>query len=186
MTKPSGAKQGVKSAALFSDWAILDANTTLTLPKGPTAFSGVDAMVHAIEAYTNRFLKNDLSDHLARKALDVLSKNIKTATFHANDETARGQMLLGSLYAGMSFANSPTGAVHGLALPVGAYFGVPHGLSNSLMLPRVLEFNAPVASKMYAEIAPICFPNIEGGTDSQKVDKFIEEVRGLSKSLELP
>ena len=90
LTKPSGAKQGVKSPALFSDWAILDANTTLTLPKGPTAFSGVDAMVHAIEAYTNRFLKNDLSDHLARKALDILSKNIQTATFQANDEKARG------------------------------------------------------------------------------------------------
>ena len=72
----SGLKQGVSSPELFADWAILDANTTLTLPKGPTAYSGVDAMVHAIEAYTNRFLKNDLSDHLARKALDTLSKNI--------------------------------------------------------------------------------------------------------------
>ena len=95
-------------------------------------------------------------------------------------------MLLGSLYAGMSFANSPTGAVHALALPVGSFWGVPHGLSNSLMLPRILEFNAPVASKMYAEIAPICFPNITGGTESQKVDKFIDEIRGLSQSLELP
>ena len=72
----SGLKQGVSSPELFADWAILDANTTLTLPKGPTAYSGVDAMVHAIEAYTNRFLKNDLSDHMARKALDMLSKNI--------------------------------------------------------------------------------------------------------------
>jgi len=143
-------------------------------------------MVHAIEAYTNKLLKNDLSDHLARKALDVLSKNIKQATFEGNDATARGQMLLGSLYAGMSFANSPTGAVHALALPVGSFYGVPHGLSNSLMLPRILEFNAPAASSMYAEIAPICFPNITGDTDSQKVDKFIDEVRNLSKSLDLP
>ena len=137
----------------------------MTLPKGPTAYSGVDAMVHAIEAYTNRFLKNDLSDHLARKALDMLSKNIQTATFEGNDDKARGQMLLGSLYAGMSFANSPVGAVHALAYPVGCW-GVPHGLCNSLLLPRVLEFNAPAASKLYAEIAPICFPSISGGTDS--------------------
>ena len=86
----SGLKQGISSPQLYADWAILDAKTTLTLPKGPTAYSGVDAMVHAIEAYTNRFLKNDLSDHLARKALDMLSKNVLTATFEGDDEKARG------------------------------------------------------------------------------------------------
>ena len=142
-------------------------------------------MVHAIEAYTSKILKNDLSDHLARKALDILSKNVQTATFEGNNADARGQMLLGSLYAGMSFANAPVGAVHALAYPIGS-FHVPHGLCNSLLLPRILEFNAPSAQKLYAEIAPICFPSISEGTDSQKVDKFIEKVSTLSKSLELP
>ena len=94
-------------------------------------------------------------------------------------------MLLGSLYAGMSFANSPVGAVHALAYPVGCW-GVPHGLCNSLLLPRVLEYNAPTASKLYAELAPICFSSINEGTDSQKVDQFIDQISQLSKSLELP
>ena len=134
---------GIVGPQNLPDWAVLDGNLTLTVPKNITAYTGIDAMVHAIEGYTSKFRKNQLSDLLAEEALRILSKNIRTAVFEGNDAEARGQMLLGSMYAGMSFANAPVAAVHALAYPIGSHFKVPHGFSNSLVLPRVMEFNAP-------------------------------------------
>ena len=95
---------------------------TLTVPKSITAYTGVDAMVHAIEAYTSKFKKNELSDMLARKACRLLSENIYTATFDGKNTEARSKMLLGSMYAGMAFANAPVAAVHALAYPIGSHF----------------------------------------------------------------
>jgi alcohol dehydrogenase class IV len=99
--------------------------------------TGIDAMVHAIEAFTSKIKKNPLSDLLAKESLRLLGKNIRHVCTKegGNDASARGEMLLGSMYAGMAFANSPVGAVHALAYPIGSHFKVPHGLSNSLMLP---------------------------------------------------
>jgi len=90
------------------------------------------------------------------------------------------------MYAGMAFANSPVGAVHALAYPIGSHFKVSHGLSNSLVLSRILEFNAPVAAKEYAEIAPCMFPEIERGTDAEVCDRWIEKVRQMGIELEIP
>ena len=146
MTTGATSKMGVVSPQLYPDWAVLDGNLTLTVPKATTAYTGVDAMVHAIEAYTSKFKKNTLSDLLAREGARLLSENIHKATFEGNDAEARSKMLLGSMYAGMAFANAPVAAVHALAYPVGSHFKVPHGLSNSLVLPRVLEFNASSAA----------------------------------------
>jgi alcohol dehydrogenase class IV len=117
----------------------------------------VDAMVHAIEAFTSKHRKNPLSDALAREALKLLSGNIERVCDVPDDEAARGAMLLGSCFAGMAFANAPVAAVHALAYPLGGHFKVPHGLSNCLVLPHVLEFNAPAAADAYAELAAICF-----------------------------
>ena len=116
---------------------------TLGLPPAVTAMTGVDAMVHAIEAYTSRHKKNPLSDNLALQALHLLSRNIRTAVREGGNPQARENMLLGACLAGQAFANAPVAAVHALAYPLGGHYHIPHGLSNSLVLPTVLEFNAP-------------------------------------------
>ena len=155
-------KKGIVSPVLLPDWAVLDADLTLGLPKATTAATGIDAMVHAIEAYTSKRLKNAVSDCLAREALRLLSANIRTVCDNGQDRTARQAMLVGSMLAGMAFANAPVAAVHALAYPVGVRFHVAHGLSNSLVLPEVLRFNSAAASSLYAEIADIVMPGVAG------------------------
>ncbi|MCB1471606.1 MAG: iron-containing alcohol dehydrogenase [Rhodobiaceae bacterium] len=178
-------KRGVSSAVILPDIAVLDAELTLGLPAHITAATGVDAMVHAIEAYASKSANNNpLSKMLARQALQLLGANIETAVFKGSDTAARGAMLLGSMLAGQAFANSPVAAVHALAYPIGGTFHVPHGLSNALVLPHVLRFNAPDASHLYAEIAADAFPALarEEGTQA-RCAAFIEELAGLSKKL---
>jgi len=178
-------KRGVSSPIILPDIAVLDAELTLGLPPAITAATGVDAMVHAIEAYASRNANNNpLSRMLARQALQLLGANIEKAVFEGRDVDARGAMLLGSMLAGQAFANSPVAAVHALAYPIGGTFHVPHGLSNALVLPHVLRFNAPDAAHLYAEIAADAFPHLarEEGTQG-RCAAFIEELAGLSKRL---
>ncbi|MEL6679048.1 MAG: iron-containing alcohol dehydrogenase, partial [Pseudomonadota bacterium] len=162
ITTGEAQKMGVVSPQLLPDIAVLDADLTLGLPRAVTAATGVDAMVHAIEAYTSKHRKNPLSDALAREALRLLGANIERVCETPGDREARQAMLLGSCLAGMAFANAPVAAVHALAYPLGGHFHVPHGLSNCLVLPHVLAFNAPVAAGAYAELADILFPGGRG------------------------
>lgn len=147
------SKMGVNAPPLYADLAVLDAELTLGLPSAVTAATGIDAMVHAIEAYTTRLEKNPVSDALALAGLKKLHGAIERACRDGSDIEAREDMLLGALLAGQAFANAPVGAVHALAYPLGGIFHVPHGLSNSLMLPPVLRYNAPAAEPLYAELA---------------------------------
>jgi len=158
ITTGETTKAGVVSRTLLADKIILDASLTIGLPAHVTAATGIDAMVHAIEAYTSKRLKNPLSDMLAREALRLLAANIVTAVKQGDDLEARGAMLLGAMLAGQAFANAPVAAVHALAYPLGGNYHIPHGLSNSLVLPFVLRFNAPAAAELYAEIAPLIMP----------------------------
>lgn len=137
ITTGESEKKGVVSPVLLPDWAVLDGELTLSLPPHISAATGIDAMVHAIEAYTTRLKKNSLSDLLAKESLRLLGDNIRIVCSKEGsaNAAARGDMLLGSMYAGMAFANAPVGAVHALAYPIGSHFHVPHGLSNSLVLP---------------------------------------------------
>ncbi len=178
-------KRGVSSPVILPDLAVLDPNLTLGLPPAITAATGVDAMVHAIEAYASRSANNNpVSRILAREALRLLGANIETAVFNGSDIGARGAMLLGSMLAGQAFANSPVAAVHALAYPVGGTFHVPHGLSNALVLPHVLRFNAPVAAQLYAEIATDAFPHLASEEGAQgRCAAFIEELASLAKRL---
>jgi alcohol dehydrogenase class IV len=178
-------KRGVSSPIILPDIAVLDPELTLGLPAPITAATGVDAMVHAIEAYASKNANNNpLSKMLARQALGLLGANIEAAVFNGGDIAARGAMLLGSMLAGQAFANSPVAAVHALAYPIGGTFHVPHGLSNALVLPHVLRFNAPDAAHLYAEIAADAFPHLAGEEGAQgRCAAFIEELAGLSKRL---
>ncbi len=153
VTTPSGEKQGVVSSLLYADVAVLDATLTVGLSPRLTAMTGIDAMVHAIEAYTSRHHKNVLSDTLATRALRLLADHIGPALERGDDLDARRAMLQGSMLAGMAFANAPVGAVHALAYPLGGQFQVPHGLSNALVLLPVLEFNLPDAEGAYRELS---------------------------------
>lgn len=185
VTTASGEKKGVVSPLLLPDCALLDALLTLGLPKSVTAATGIDAMVHALEAYTSRRLKNPISDCLALDALRLLSANIVQACEQGQDVAAREAMLLGACLAGMAFANAPVAAVHALAYPVGALFHVPHGLSNSLLLPGVMAFNLPDAQSLYAELARVVVPDAEGDT-AELANALLQKMTRLPVQLGLP
>ena len=183
-------KKGVSSVLILPDLAVLDPNLTLGLPPGTTAATGIDAMVHAIEGYTSSNKNNNLiSKMLAIEALKLLGSSIETAVFDGSNIEARGNMLIGAMLAGKTFANSPVAAVHALAYPIGGTFHISHGLSNSLVLPYVLRFNSAnlKASKDYAELAPYVFPELDINQGSQAVcSEFINNLESLSKKLGLP
>lgn len=155
ITTGATTKMGVSSPVLLPDIAVLDAAMTVGLPAHVTAMTGIDAMVHAVEAYTSRIKKNPISDMLALRALGLLAANMRTVLETPSDIAAREAMLLGSMFAGQAFANAPVGAVHALAYPLGGHYHIPHGLSNSLMLPTVLAYNASSAGDLYAELAAV-------------------------------
>jgi alcohol dehydrogenase class IV len=167
VTTGETTKMGVVSPQLYADLAVLDANLTVGLPPVVTAATGIDAMVHAIEAYTSRHKKNPLSDMLARQALSLLSTNLVRACENGHDLDARQAMLLGACLAGQAFSNAPVAAVHALAYPIGGIFHVAHGLSNSLVLPHVLRFNLPAAAGHYAELAGIVVPHASGSEEAR-------------------
>jgi len=153
--------------------ALLDSRLTLGLPAAVTAMTGVDAMVHAVEAFTTRLKKNPLSDALAIKALQLLYPNLLAAVNDGQDAAVRESMLLGSLFAGMAFANAPVGAVHALAYPLGGHYGLPHGLSNSLVFVAVLKFNLPQAQALYAELGRAIVPQLGSASDSDAAAAFV-------------
>jgi len=183
VTTGSTTKAGVVAPQLLPDWAVLDAELTVDLPKNVTAATGVDAMVHAIEAYTSKFKKNLISDCLARQALELLGANIRTVCEQPHDRAARSDMLLGSMLAGMAFSNAPVAAVHALAYPLGGHFHVPHGLSNAMVLPYVLDFNMGAAEKEYAEIADLIFPSLAGRSAKDKAEGMATGFAELVPSL---
>ena len=181
VTTGESEKKGVVSDRLLPDWAVLDPDLTLGLPPAVTAATGIDAMVHAIEAYTSRHRKNPLSDQLARQALGLLAGHIRRACADGGDREARGAMLLGSMLAGMAFANAPVAAVHALAYPVGALFHVPHGLSNALVLGPVLRFNRNAAGTLYGELAPLVDPGAPATAEA-----FVAAMAALCRDCGVP
>ena len=153
ITTGATAKEGIVADSLYADRVLLDAELTYGLPASITASTGIDAMVHAIEAYTSVRQKNPLSDTFALAALRKLSGAVIRATQDGNDHEARNDMLIGAMLAGQAFSNAPVAAVHGLAYPLGGFFHVPHGLSNALVLTEVMQYNLPKADHWYGEIA---------------------------------
>ncbi|WP_425334185.1 iron-containing alcohol dehydrogenase [Polynucleobacter sphagniphilus] len=185
VTVSDSEKKGVVSPQLLPDLALLDAQLTLGLPSHVTAATGIDAMVHAIEAFTTKRLKNPISDCLAKEALRLLASNLHRAVRSGNDIEARENMLLGACLAGMAFTNAPVAGVHALAYPIGARFHVPHGLSNALMLGPVMRFNLEQAHFMYAELGQIIQPGLLGSTLDQAT-QLADYLGSLATELGLP
>jgi alcohol dehydrogenase class IV len=184
VTTGASEKKGVVSPQLIPDVALLDADLTLGLPRHVTAATGVDAMVHAIEAFTSRHKKNPMSDALAKEALRLLAGNIRAVCADGRNRAARAAMLLGAMLAGMAFTNAPVAAVHALAYPIGGHFHVPHGLSNALVMPHVMRFNRPAAAALYAELAECAVPGVQGSAEA-RADAFIDWAAALTGELGL-
>lgn len=178
LTTGETTKMGVVAPQLYADHVLLDAALTTGLPPLQTAATGIDAMVHAIEAYTSRHRKNPLSDLFAREALRLLAHNLVAACTDGHNRAAREAMLLGACYAGMAFANSPVAAVHALAYPLGGHFHLPHGLTNALMLDPVLAFNLPAAVGLYGELAGV-LPALPGEKPDDPAQVFLARLRDL-------
>ena len=176
VTTGETTKTGIVSPILYADTAILDATFTTGLPAHITAATGIDAMVHAIEAYTSKIKKNFYADMLAKEALKLLNKNLKPVLVNGQNLEARQNMLLGSMLAGQAFANAPVGAVHALAYPLGGHFHLSHGHTNALVLLEVLKFNAPDAKHLYAELMQWLDPYSKGSVDGL-CDLFIDHIQ---------
>ena len=182
VTTGETTKTGIVSPVLFADVAILDATFTQNLPAQITAATGIDAMVHAIEAYTSKIKKNPYADMLAKQALRLLNDNLSLVLADGQNLAARQNMLVGSMLAGQAFANAPVAAVHALAYPLGGHFHISHGHSNALVLTEVLKFNAPNAKQLYAELMCWIDPKSTGSTDGL-CDLFIDHMQNhLNKS----
>ncbi|WP_417426430.1 iron-containing alcohol dehydrogenase [Hoeflea sp.] len=181
VTTGASEKMGVVSPVLLPDVALLDPELTLGLPPHITAATGIDAMVHAIESYASTSANNNpLSRMLATQALALMGRSVLKAVHEGDDITARSDMLFGSMLAGQAFANSPVAAVHALAYPLGGHFHIPHGLSNALVLPHVLRFNAATAPQPYAEMAPYAFPELAKYEGQERAAAFCDRLAELS------
>lgn len=185
LTTGETTKMGIVSQQLYADKVLLDGELTVDLPHIQTAATGIDAMVHAIEAYTGKIKKNPLSDAFAREALRLLSANIVRACKDGHDKEARQAMLLGANLAGQAFANSPVGAVHALAYPLGGHYHLPHGLTNALMLGPVLRFNMKGAANLYAELGDVVGTHAKG-TEIERSKAFVEFMEKLMRETGAP
>ena len=182
ITSEGGVKLAVNARPLTADWAVLDPALTIGLPRGVTAATGVDAIVHAVEAYTSARLKNPVSDALAREALRLLTGNLLAACTEPGNIAARESMLLGAHLAGLAFSSAPVAGVHALAYPLGGLHHLPHGVTNALMLRHVLLHNSEAARELYAELAPIVVPDCaEQGSQARaaalidRLDRLVTE-----------
>ena len=179
LTSGDNLKSAIFSPVLLPDVALLDAGLTVGMPRHVTAATALDAMVHAVEAYTSRTRKNPLADAMAVQALSLLGGNYRKVLAEPDNVDAREKMLLGSLLAGMAFINASVGAVHGLSYPLGARFHVPHGHGNALVMGPVFRFNLPAAEALYAELAPVLLPGRNFGTPRAAATALIDELDAM-------
>ena len=188
ITTGATTKAAVVSPQLLPDVALLDPELTVGLPPHVTAATGIDAMVHAIESFTSAIHKNPYSDMLATQALKLMSAHIETAVHNGTDLKARTAMLFGSLLAGQAFANAPVATVHALAYPLGGHFHIPHGLSNSLVLPHVLRFNYETSVQLYATLARIVINGTgeQRASDAAAAESLPDYFEALVDRLEMP
>lgn len=177
-------KKGVISPYLVPDAAYVDPALTRTVPAGITAATGVDALTHCIEAYANRFA-HPMIDVFAIKGIELITASLEAACRDGQDLQARSALSLGSLHGGLCLGPVNTGAVHALAYPLGGRFHVPHGVSNAMLLPDVLEFNLPAAPDRYARIA-LAMGCEEAPTQLLTAQRGIDRIRDLCRRCAIP
>jgi alcohol dehydrogenase class IV len=165
--------------------AIVDYELTLSMPLRLTADTGLDSLTHAIEAYVSR-RANPFTDGLAKSAMGLIASHIRTACAEPGDRAAREAMMLGATTAGMAFSNSSVCLVHGMSRPIGAFFHVPHGLSNAMLLPEITAFSVPEALERYADCARAMGVAEEDEGSQAAVARLLDELRRLNEDLKVP
>ncbi|OGP49676.1 MAG: hypothetical protein A2Y79_05140 [Deltaproteobacteria bacterium RBG_13_43_22] len=178
-------KGGINSRFLYPTVALLDPELTLSLPPQITAQTGMDALTHAMEAYTSN-KANPLSDMAAEKAITLIGRYLKKAVKNGKDLKAREGMLLGSLLAGMALANAGVGAVHAMAYPLGALFNITHGLANAVLLPYVLEFNRVACPERFARMEFLLSGSVAAISAEAGAKKCIQKITNLSRAIGIP
>lgn len=165
--------------------ALIDFNLTLSVPARTTADTGIDALTHAMEAYVSR-KANPYSDAQALAAMRLIGPHLKRAYHNGQDVDAREAMMLGSTLAGVAFSNASVALVHGMSRPIGAFFHVPHGLSNAMLLPTVTAFSMPAAPQRYADCArAIGIASAQDSTDSAN-QKLLAALIDINQALKVP
>ncbi|AKP77656.1 1,3-propanediol dehydrogenase [Priestia megaterium Q3] len=169
---------------LLPDTAIVDPLLTLSCPKHVTAATGIDALSHAVEAYLSK-KAHPFTDSLALQAIELIMKNIRLVYRNGENVQARNEMAYASMLAGMAFSNSSVALVHGMSRPIGALFHVPHGISNAMLLPAVLDYTKEASIDRLGEIGQALFPNVSY-TKKEGADVLIEAIKQLCIDLEIP
>lgn len=178
-------KKGIVSPHLFPYAAILDAELTVGLPSHVTAATGMDALIHAVEAYTSK-KAFPMTDLLAERAMALISANLRTAYSDGKNLSARCTMLEASLLAGMAFANAGVTAVHAFAYPIGAEFHIPHGVANSIMLGSVMEFNMMGNLSKFARMAVILGESVQGMSQREAAQAAVSALQTLASDVRIP
>ena len=178
-------KVGIVSPKLMPDCVILDPKMTLGLPPAITASTGMDALCHAIECYTSK-KGNPFSEMIALKAISLITRSIRRAFKTGTDIDARHDMLLGAMYGGMCIATSSTTAVHALAYPLGGKYRIAHGVSNAILLPFVMRFNAVGNEDKFRDVAVAMGLDVDPADSKAATEKFIEAIFELNRDLQIP
>ena len=177
-------KKGIVSPYLIADAAYVDPKLTWTVPAKVTADTGMDALTHCIEAYTNKFAHPSV-DIYALQGIRLIAANLERAVKDGKDVEAREALAFGSLYGGLCLGPVNTAAVHALSYPLGGEFHIPHGLSNAILLPSVMKFNAPAAMKRYAEVAIACGVTA-GHSDEETAQRGVDFIYQLAEAVGIP
>ncbi|MED4205478.1 iron-containing alcohol dehydrogenase [Neobacillus mesonae] len=178
-------KMMIKQPAFMPEVAIVDPLLTVSSPKSVTSATGVDALSHAIEAYLSR-KAHPITDTLALSAMNLIIANLLTAYHDGENIDAREAMSLGSLQAGMAFSNASVCLVHGMSRPIGALFHVPHGISNAMLLPAVLEFSKEACIDRLADIGRIFDPEGRTLSNVEAAEIAVRSVKELCRKLSIP
>lgn len=178
-------KVGIVHDYMIPDYVILDASVTYGLPAGLTASTGIDALCHAMESYIS-ILSNPFCEMLSLKAVQLICRSIETAYKDGSDKQAREDMQLGSFYAGLCLTTSSTVAVHALSYPLGGKYHIPHGISNAILLPYVMEMNMECCRERFTILAPYMIPDIQSVPKEQWPQKVVDYLYKLMEKLNIP
>lgn len=181
----TNVKMLIGSPYLIPDVAIDDPALTMTMPQGVTSSTGLDALTHAIEGYVSKQAQ-PITDEWALSAIRLIAGNLRQAWANGSNETARSNMMLGQLMAGMAFSNSSVALVHGMARPIGAFFHVAHGLSNAVLLPHVIRFSWIGDPVKFARITEAMGEDVEGLSVLDAAELAADAVERLCADLNVP
>ncbi|HIQ36384.1 MAG TPA: iron-containing alcohol dehydrogenase [Desulfocapsa sulfexigens] len=185
INEKTGSKGGMNGDPLYPDATILDPELTISLPPHVTAFTGIDALTHALEAYTST-QAHSISEMYSLEAISLIADNLPAAYANGDNLEARSAMLMGSLLGGKALATAGVGLVHAMAYPMGGMFGIPHGLANAVLLPYVVDYNLIGDMKKFATLAEILGQNTDDLTLRESASLCVDALFNLNDDVGIP